>query len=187
MKRGALLVLLIAIVAIGYFTVTKLGGPAGASVVNTTDQASKEDENPSVSDNSAKKAVGEQIVSDLTFTDIDGNVVKVDPNKKTILHFIVTTGCTSCAASEAKLTKFANNPNVNLVSIAIDPQNDTKETTKEFMKIAKANWPYTIDKDQLLIRKFNVTSIDTVVIVYQNKIIFSGVNPSPAELEKLLI
>lgn len=55
------------------------------------------------------------------------------------------------------------------------------------MKIAKANWPYTIDKDQLLIRKFNVTSIDTVVIVYQNKIIFSGVNPSPAELEKLLI
>lgn len=172
MKRVALIVLLIAIFGIGYFAVTKFGGAATAGDVKTTDQASN--------------TAGQSVASNLKFTDIDGKSVTVDPNKKTILHFMISTGCTSCAETEVNLVKFANKPELDLVSIAMDPANDTKETIREFTKFTKSEWPHVIDTDQSLIKKFKVTSIDTVFVVYQNKIIFSGVKPSPSELEKVL-
>ncbi|RED75987.1 TlpA family protein disulfide reductase [Cohnella phaseoli] len=172
MKRVSLIVLLIAIVGIGYFAVTKFGGAATAGGVKTTDLVSN--------------TVGQSVVSDLSFTDIDGKSVTVDPNKKTILHFMISTGCSSCAETEISLLKFANNPNVDLVGIAIDPANDTKDTIREFTQYTKSDWPHVIDMDQSLIQKFKVTSIDTVLVVYQNQIIFSGVKPSPSELQKVL-
>lgn len=172
MKRAALLVLLLAVIGIGYFAVTKLGGSSGAGVVKTSGQASKTAGNPTV--------------SNLSFTDIDEKVVKVDPNKKTVLHFMISTGCPSCTVMAGNLTKFADNPTVDLVSIAMDSVNDTKETIQDFRETTQAKWPFTIDKDQSLIKKFNVTSIDTVMIIYQNRIIFSGVYPSISELENVL-
>jgi cytochrome oxidase Cu insertion factor (SCO1/SenC/PrrC family) len=151
--------------------------------MKTTNRASKVSNQPVVSQVQMNKDQG---FSNLTFTDIDEKTVKVDPNKKTILHFIISTGCTSCGDSEINLAKFSNKANLDLVSIAIDPSNDTKESMHEFMKATKAQWPHIIDKDHSLIGKFHVTSIDSVIVLYQNKIVFSGVDPSPSELEKVL-
>ncbi|UOF90897.1 TlpA family protein disulfide reductase [Fodinisporobacter ferrooxydans] len=124
-------------------------------------------------------------VSNLSMTDINGKPVKIDPNKLTVLHFMVTS-CSTCLPTEETLTKFQNQNNVQLISIDVDPQNDNADSIQTFKKATGATWPYVMDTNQSLIQQFHITELDTVIVLHHGQVIYKGVAPSSADLKKVL-
>ncbi|KPV43843.1 TlpA family protein disulfide reductase [Alicyclobacillus ferrooxydans] len=144
-------------------------GPQSAAVQQTSQQSSA-------------TAVG---LSDLSFTDVSGKVISVNPNDKTVLHFM-TSSCSDCLPTETTLAKFQNTQGVKLVSIDVEPQADNASTIAQFSKVAGSHWPYVLETNSSLLQKFHVTELDTVVVLYHNKVIYEGVVPSAAQLKKVL-
>ncbi|GMA58196.1 hypothetical protein GCM10025858_26990 [Alicyclobacillus sacchari] len=62
-------------------------------------------------------------LSELRFTDVSGKKISVNPNEKTVLHFM-TSSCSDCLPTEATLAKFQNMPGVQLISVDVEPQAD---------------------------------------------------------------
>lgn len=124
-------------------------------------------------------------LSSLSFTDINGKTISVNPNKKTVLHFM-TSSCSSCLPTETTLTQFQDMPGVQLISIDVEPQADNASTIAQFSKAAGSHWPYVLETNSSLIQKFHVTELDTVVVLYHNKVVYEGVVPSAAQLKKVL-
>ncbi|GMA58197.1 hypothetical protein GCM10025858_27000 [Alicyclobacillus sacchari] len=52
--------------------------------------------------------------------------------------------------------------------------------------MAGSHWPYVLETNSSLLQKFHVTELDTVVVLYHNKVIYEGVVPSEAQLKKVL-
>lgn len=121
----------------------------------------------------------------LHFTDIHGKKISVNPNEKTVLHFM-TSSCSSCLPTETTLAKFQHTPGVQLISIDVEPQADNASTIAQFSQVAGSHWPYVMETNSSLIQKFHVTELDTVVVLYHNKVIYEGVVPSEAQLKKVL-
>lgn len=172
MKRFFLLVVLLVVLGVGYFTVMKLGqqtAPVTQTITGQQDVAFSQPES-----------------TGLSFKDIQGQTITVNPNDKTVLHFM-TSSCSSCLPMETTLAAFAQTPGVQLISIFVDPQNDTPAAMEVFRKTVGATWPYVMDQHQTLVRKFHITSLDTVVVLYHGQVIFSGVVPSKSTLEKVLL
>ncbi|SDW23997.1 hypothetical protein SAMN04489725_103179 [Alicyclobacillus hesperidum] len=74
-------------------------------------------------------------LSDLTFTDVHGKRITVNPNEKTVLHFM-TSSCSDCLPTETALAKFQNMPGVQLISIDVEPQADNASTIAQFAQVA---------------------------------------------------
>ncbi|MCL6518057.1 hypothetical protein [Alicyclobacillus sp.] len=121
----------------------------------------------------------------LALVDTAGRRVAIDPNEKTVLHFL-TTSCAECLPTENALAKFQNTPHVRLVSVDITPQVDDVNTIQAFAHAADANWPYVRATDPSLLERYHVTELDTVVVLYHNRVIFEGVAPTAAQLQKVL-
>lgn len=172
MKKLPLLASLIVVLGVGYFAVTKLGhqntpvtqAATGQEQVTTSQQAS---------------------VGSLSFKDIQGQTVTVNPDEKTVLHFLTST-CSDCLPMETTLAAFAYSPGVRLVSIDVGPKSDSAVTIDAFKKAVGATWPYVMDQNQSLVQKFHITSLDTVVVLYHGQVIYSGIAPSKSTLEKVL-
>ncbi|WP_035462572.1 TlpA family protein disulfide reductase [Alicyclobacillus macrosporangiidus] len=128
---------------------------------------------------------GSTPASDFTLVDTAGRRMVIDPNEKTVLHFL-TTSCADCLPTETALAQFQNDPHVRLISIDVTPQANDASTIQQFSKAAGAHWPYVLATDASLLERFHVTGLDTVVVLYHNQIIFEGVAPTPAQLQKVL-
>lgn len=179
MKKIGLIALLLIVLGGGFFAVKKLGQPASAqTVAASTQQGTTVSEKTNAPSALAKS-------SGLTLTSVSGKTLTINPNEKTVLHFMVSS-CATCVATETELTKFAHLPGVQIVSIDIDPQNDNLNTIQSFKQATKASWPYVMDKNQSLVNKFNVTELDTVVVLYHNKVILDEIAPSTSTLRKVL-
>ncbi len=124
-------------------------------------------------------------LSDLSFTDVSGKHITVNPNVKTVLHFM-TSSCSDCLPTETTLAKFENAPGVQLISIDVEPQADNASTIAQFSKVAGSHWPYVLETNSSLVQEFHVTELDTVIVLYHNKAIYKGVLPSAAQLKKVL-
>ncbi|KPV45705.1 TlpA family protein disulfide reductase [Alicyclobacillus ferrooxydans] len=183
MKRIGLIALLLVVLGGGFFVVRTLGHPAAAQTVATSTSTASTGHGTSVSKKSNTSGVSE--LSGMTLTSVSGKTITVNPNQKTILHFMVSS-CGTCVGTEIGLTKFAHTPGVQIVSVDVDPQNDSLSTIQSFKKATKASWPYVMDTNQLLVKQFNVSELDTVVVLYHDKVILDEVAPSVSTLQKVL-
>ncbi len=177
MKRIGLVTLLLIVLGGGFFVVKTLGHPASQTVVASIQKGAMVSEKTNVPSVSG--------LSGLTLASVSGKSIAIDPNKKTVLHFMISS-CETCVATETELTKFAHMSGVQIVSIDVDPQNDNLSTIQAFEQVTKASWPYIMDTNQSLVKKFNVTELDTVVVLYNNQVILDQVAPSPSILKRVL-
>lgn len=178
MKRIGLITLLLVVLGGGFFAVKTLGHPASAqTVAASTQRGTTVNEKVNVRNVSG--------LSGLVLTSVSGKSIAVDPNRRTVLHFMVSS-CGTCVGTEIELTKFAHTPGVQMVSIDVDPQNDNLGTIQAFKKATHASWPYVMDTNHSLVKRFNVTELDTVVVLYHNKVILDQVAPSASTLQKVL-
>ena len=179
MKKSVLAVGLLVVIGVGVFAVKEVGKQPTVAVVGTpTASASR----IATTSNGTQN----QNLTDLSFKTVNGRTIQVNPNEKTVLHFM-TSSCASCLPTEQMLTKFAHMPGVQLISVDINPQNDSKSTIQQFQQVAKSNWSYVMETNQKLINEFHVTELDTIVVLQHNRVIFDGVAPSAAQLQKVLV
>ena len=177
MKRAGWAALLLAVIAAGFVLVRQFGEPglsAQAAVGPGAAAASK-----------APRAQAPSALAGLTLTSVTGQVLHVNPAQKTVLHFMVSS-CGSCVATEQMLTRFARTPGVQLMSIDVDPQSDSAGTIRAFRQVTGAAWPYVMERNAALVDRFHVTELDTIVVLYHNRVIFNRVSPSAAALRAVL-
>ncbi len=78
------------------------------------------------------------------FYDLDGNSVNFDKYKQkySILTFTFTSCPTTCPMinAELKKLKFKYGNKINILSINVDPKNDTPDRIKEFMILNDYDW-----------------------------------------------
>ncbi|MCY0892316.1 MAG: hypothetical protein OWR52_02230 [Acidibacillus sp.] len=166
-KQLGLLAALIVLVGVGYGAVHTVEGQTKATAV-------------------AASLKAPTAIAPLTLTDVNGQTIAVNPNNKTVLHFMMST-CADCIGMEKSLTKFAHSPGVQIISLDVDPENDNLSTIQDFKKITGATWNYVLLKNSALINKYHVTELDTVVVLYHNKVIYDGVSPSVSTLKQVLV
>ena len=99
------------------------------------------------------RTIEKYTVPDVTLVNQDGARVKlknlVNSNKPVVLDFIFGTCTTICPVLSAGFSSLQkkldqNSSNVHLVSITIDPENDTPKVMKEYLKRyrAKPGWDF---------------------------------------------
>jgi protein SCO1/2 len=99
------------------------------------------------------RTIEKYTVPDVTLVNQDGTRVKlknlVNSNKPVVLDFIFGTCTTICPVLSAGFSSLQkkldqNSSNVHLVSITIDPENDTPKVMKEYLKRyrAKPGWDF---------------------------------------------
>lgn len=69
------------------------------------------------------------------------------------------------------LTKFKDMSNIQIILVDVDPQGDNLSMITQFSKVVCSQWPYVLATDPTLIERFHVTELDTVVVLYYNKVI----------------
>lgn len=119
--------------------------------------------------------------SHLNLMTITGKPIAINPNQKTLLYFMAL-GCSSCVTGEMKLVKNLPHIHANVISVDVQPQ-DTPSELEGFMKQTGATWPHVIDKNQSLIQKYQISYLDTVVILFHYKVIYKGIAPSAQTIE----
>ena len=169
---------LVVVLGVGTFGFTRFEHTATGSASTGSQSAAAQQ----TSQQSSATATG---LSVLIFTDVNGKRISVNPNEKTVLHFM-TSSCSDCLPTETTLAKFQNTPGVQLISIDVEPQADNASTIAQFSKVADSHWPYVLETNSSLIQKFHVTELDTVVVLYHNKVIYNGAVPSEAQLKQVL-
>jgi protein SCO1/2 len=126
-----------------------------------------------------KVSVERYVIPDVTLVNQDGVRVKLgtllNSKKVTMVDFFYTTCPTVCPVVTAVLFNFQNkigpeSDRVQLVSISIDPENDTPERVKEYLKRynAKLGWQgLTGTKDQIekAARALNAYTADKMTIL----------------------
>ncbi|KYP79793.1 TlpA family protein disulfide reductase [Ferroacidibacillus organovorans] len=175
MNKWVLSLGLVVIVGIGISAVNAVGRQAQVSNVNA----------PPTTSQTHSTATGNVGYQSLSFHTVSGQVLHVNPNKKTVLHFMTST-CASCVPTERMLTKFSSMPGVQIISVDINPQNDNLRTIQQFERTAHSNWPYVMETTPYFIDTFHVTELDTVVVLEHGHVIFNKVLPSFAQLKKVL-
>ncbi|MEI7818300.1 MAG: SCO family protein, partial [Desulfuromonadales bacterium] len=100
-----------------------------------------------------KRSVEKYTIPDVVLTNQDGKKVRLESllngDTPVVLDFIYGTCTTICPVLSAGFVNLQNkagaaNQNVRLVSITIDPENDTPKVLKEYLKRyrAKADWDF---------------------------------------------
>lgn len=122
-----------------------------------------------------------------SLTDYLGQPVQIDPNKTTVLHFLVSSGCTSCGQSQVDLAPvLKEKPNVDFISIDIDPINDNKDSIKAFADATGVSGPYVLDQNETLLKQFHVTQLDTILVLKGGKVVYKEVAPSKEAVLKVI-
>ena len=108
------------------------------------------------------RSVENYVVPDVTLVNQDGKRVKIrsllNSKKVIILDFIYTTCTTICPVLSAEFADFQDtigpdSENVHLISISIDPENDTPKKMKDYLRRydAKPGWEFlTGPKEEIL-------------------------------------
>lgn len=109
-----------------------------------------------------------------------GQSVSHVPGKPTALFFMAAW-CSSCVGGEDALAQVRAKygDKVQLISIDVDPANDTPERLKKFAQEFGGDWPHVFDTDKML-EKLSVASLDTTIIIGPDgKIIYRNERPTP--------
>ncbi len=101
----------------------------------------------------------------LRVRDIQGQTVAL-AGKPTVLYFMASW-CSSCTYGESQLRQVQSRlgSRVNLVTVDVDPQQDTAAELAAFQKQWGGPWPHVLDTGQRLVAAFGVQSLDTTVIL----------------------
>ncbi|GMO01703.1 TlpA family protein disulfide reductase [Parageobacillus thermoglucosidasius] len=126
---------------------------------------------------SVNKTATENGKVEISIEDIHGKTISID-NKKTTVLFFMAAWCISCADIERDLKEIAKDKNVQVITVDVDSQIDTKEDLAAFQKTYGGNWPHVLDTNLSLVKSFKVNSLDTVVILKNGKVVHKSIRPS---------
>lgn len=117
--------------------------------------------------------------------DIQGQNVQVGPDKTTVLFFMAAW-CSSCYELESDLKEIAKNPDVQVITIDVDAQQDTKEDLTKVQQTYGGSWPHVLDSGSNLLKQFQVNSLDTIIIVKDGKIVHRSIKPSLQTMQEVI-
>jgi cytochrome oxidase Cu insertion factor (SCO1/SenC/PrrC family) len=114
--------------------------------------------------------------------DIQGKMVGLAQGRPTLLYF-VASWCSSCAYGETQLRQvYARYGHaLRLITVDVDPQQDTPAMVAAFAKDYGGPWPAVLDRHLTLTRLYQVSSLDTSFLINgKGEIVFRGSAPLPA-------
>jgi cytochrome oxidase Cu insertion factor (SCO1/SenC/PrrC family) len=124
----------------------------------------------------------------LNAKDINGNQVTLSDQNPTLIYFMAAW-CPTCIGGEQVLKKVNEAyPNVQLITLDLDPSTDTKEDLAVFQQRFGGNWSHVLDDNKRTITSlFKVNQLEVMVLIDQNKQeVFRAVNPSFKKLQEEL-
>lgn len=185
---------------------TTFGGVAGtglAGCLGGTDFSQNQPEDPDSVDENTEGAgdsagsetgldVGQKL-PDFGLQTTSGDEVSLHPIEKPTALFFMAAWCTSCKQEEHNLKqvheKFGDD--VRLISIDMDPDQDTLADLRKFKDQYGGDWIHAMGTREL-IQKYRLTSLDTTYVIDQNGIsVYKDSNVTSVaqfetEFEKLL-
>lgn len=116
-------------------------------------------------------AVGDTAPS-FTVRDIQGRVVGLAAHRPTLLYF-VAAWCSSCAYGDTQLRQvYARYGHaVRLITVDVDPQQDTPQMVAAFAHAYGGPWPVVRDTSLTLARLYQVRSLDTSYLINARHVI----------------
>jgi cytochrome oxidase Cu insertion factor (SCO1/SenC/PrrC family) len=101
----------------------------------------------------------------LLVSDIQGQTLSL-AGKPAVLYFMASW-CSSCTYGESQLRQVQSRlgDRVNVVTVDVDPQQDTKADLSAFQSRWGGPWPHVLDMGQRLLAAFGVRSLDTTVLL----------------------
>lgn len=126
-------------------------------------------------------AVGDTAPS-FSVQDIQGQTVTLAAGKPTLMYF-VAAWCSSCAYGDTQLRQVYDRygHGVRLITVDVDPQQDTPQMVAAFAKNYGGPWPAVLDQGQRLTQLYHVTSLDSSYLVNaQGVIVYAAQAPLTA-------
>ncbi|MFZ3579081.1 TlpA family protein disulfide reductase [Virgibacillus sp. DJP39] len=120
--------------------------------------------------------------------DINRNRVQLSDDQPSLVYFM-SASCPTCYEGEMMLNEVTRlHPDVQVITVDLDPYMDTVEGLAEFQKKYGGNWPHILDdKDRTITSEFSVKELQETVLLDQNQIeVFRAVNPSLKEVQEAL-
>jgi cytochrome oxidase Cu insertion factor (SCO1/SenC/PrrC family) len=120
--------------------------------------------------------------------DIDGKRVQLSEDQPSLVYFM-SASCPTCKDGEIMLNEVTRlYPNVQVITVDLDPYMDTVKGLAEFQENFGGNWSHILDdKDRTITREFSVKQLEETVLVDQNQVeVFRAVNPSLKEVQEAL-
>ena len=114
--------------------------------------------------------------------DIQGQTVTLAAGKPTLMYF-VAAWCSSCAYGDTQLRQVYDRYGhaLRLITIDVDPQQDTPRMVAAFAKHYGGPWPEVLDQGERLTRLYHVTSLDSSYLVNaQGVIVYAAQSPLTA-------
>jgi thiol-disulfide isomerase/thioredoxin len=108
--------------------------------------------------------------------------------KPTLIYFMASW-CPSCVSEEKVFKKIhaTYGDNINLMTVDVDPKNDTKTDLEAFQKQYGGNWTHKIDEDYQLAKKYQIKQLEEVFLVNANqKVVYHAVDPFFQDLQNEL-
>lgn len=97
--------------------------------------------------------------------------------------------CPTCVAGEKVFKQIHNKygNNVQLITVDMDPLQDTEQDLKDFQRQYGGEWTHLIYKEYELTKKYKVKQLEEVFLIDSNQeVIYHAVNPSFDDLQKEL-
>lgn len=114
--------------------------------------------------------------------------VQSSSQKPTLMYFMASW-CPSCASEEQVFKQIHKNygNNIHLMTVDVDPKNDTKKNLSIFQQQFGGNWTHIIDKNYKLASKYKVKQLEEVFLINSNqKIVLHAIDPSFNQLKQAL-
>jgi thiol-disulfide isomerase/thioredoxin len=110
-------------------------------------------------------AVGD-VAPTFAVQDIQGQTVTLAVGRPTLLYF-VAAWCSSCAYGEGQLRQLHDEagPRLSLITVDVDPQQDTPQMVAAFAADYGGPWPAVLDVGQRITELYRVTSLDSSYLV----------------------
>lgn len=115
--------------------------------------------------------------------------IQQSSSQKPTLIYFMASWCPSCASEEQvfkQIHKTYGN-NIHLMTVDVDPKNDTKKNLSIFQKQFGGNWTHIIDKNYKLAKKYKIKQLEEVFLINSNqKIVLHEIDPSFNQLKQAL-
>lgn len=152
------------ILVLGVLGYAFLGGDlAGASDMAPTGQKAQ------VTRSSVGTSVGNR-APEFSLTSIDGDRISYNADRPRVIFFMAAW-CGSCIPEERALAKLHRQygDRVQIISVDVDPQNDTKADTRRFQRQYGGPWPHALSGQ--IAQTFRVRSLDATLVLNRNNVI----------------
>src|SRR5699024_7201739 len=118
--------------------------------------------------------------------DIQGNPVTLSNEKPTLIYFMAAW-CPPCIYNEEIFKEIHQlNPNdVQLITVSLDPNTDTKESLAKFKQDYGGDWPHVLNNGTKIAQSYDVKQLEEVVLVNsENEMVYRSIRPSFDELKE---